>query len=300
MLFGLLSRKHRRPRPVNLWRTQVQVERLETRDCPAAPVITAFSAVPLNVGNQVDLSGSVTDANPASVALDFSGVTSGTTTANANGHFDFVAKARALGTVSAVAQDGQNLTSNTATATFSVPVPGLTLAVTYGCQRTVTLSGKVTAPSAGSLTVTFAGVVTGWVTTNTDGTFTWKTQASALGKVQATTKDVWGQTSSAAQVTVSSAKPVISNFGASEGPMVGGVRWWTFEGEVTAPSPKGETVQFGGIPSLKNQTATVDSSGWFVLTIQLQNGENGTAWAQATDCWGQTSALATDWVSQTA
>ena len=77
------------------------------------------------------------------------------------------------------------------------------------------------------------------------------------------------------------------------------MRMWTFEGEITAPSPKGETVQFGGIPSLANKTATVDSSGWFVLTVQLQAGESGTAWAEATDCWGQTSNLATDWVSQT-
>jgi hypothetical protein len=252
--------------------------------------------MPLNNGRQVDLKGTVTDTNPASVALTFTGVASGTTTADATGRFDFVAQASGLGTVDAVAQDGQKSTSNTATATFAVTPPSLTLTISYGSQRTVTLSGRVTGPAVGSLTVTFTGVVTGSTTTKADGTFTLTTQASALGNVQATAADVWGQSSSAVQVTVASAKPVLSNFTASEQSDV-----WTFQGQVTAPSPQGETVQFteAGVPSLQTKTATVDSSGWFFLQVTLQDNENGKVWAQATDCWGQTSNQPMWLISQT-
>jgi hypothetical protein len=295
MVFGLLKRRPRKPKPITRRRTCLQVERLETRDCPAAPVIASFVATPLSVGHQVDLKGIVRDANPASVTITFTGIASGKTTADSSGHFDYVAQAAGVGTVKAVGKDQQKLTSNTATATFSVSAPSLTLTISYGSQRTVTLSGKVTAPSPGQLTVTFAGVVNNTVTTNSDGTFSLTTQASGLGAVQATTKDVWGQTSNTAQVSVASNKPVITNFAAIEG----SGRIWTFQGQVTDENAKGLTVNLGGLPSLQNTTATVDSSGWFVLTVQLQPNENGTATAQTTDWWGLTSDQVTEWVYQT-
>jgi hypothetical protein len=355
------------------------VERLETRDCPAAPVITTFSAVPLNSGRQVDLSGTVMDKNPSGVCITFSGVALGKTTTDATGHFDLVTQASSLGTVSAVGRDQKNLCSPTATATFTSAAPSLTLSIaygsgrtvtlsgkvtdaaaggltvsftgqvsgsattnadgtysftaqaaalgtvqastadawgqasntaqvtlasatpritlsiSYGSQRTVTLSGKVTAPSPGGLTVTFTGEVNGSVTTNADGTFSLTTQADGLGTIHASTTDAWGQASNCSQVTVKSNKPVINDFQAVEGSN----GTWTFSGQVTDESAPGLMVTLSGLPSLTGKTVTVDSTGCFDLTLQLQPGENGTATAQTIDWWGLTSDAVTEWVSQT-
>lgn len=92
--------------------------------------------------------------------------------------------------------------------------------------------------------------------------------------------------------------PVIVEFSASEGPD----GWWTFEGRVEAPSPRGLTVYFGGLPSLEGQTAPVDEDGGFRLTIQLQRTpvcEGGVATAQTEGWDGQLSNVIEDYVRQT-
>jgi len=96
----------------------------------------------------------------------------------------------------------------------------------------------------------------------------------------------------AAKVTRSAAPlhqpPWIIDFtGVEDGP-----NEWTFQGRVIGGNVAGLVVQFGGIPSLEGQTATTDANGWFQITVQLNSGEHGTATAQTTDQWGQTSNTA--------
>jgi hypothetical protein len=83
--------------------------------------------------------------------------------------------------------------------------------------------------------------------------------------------------------------PVISNFSASN---VSG-NLWTFSGHVTDDqSVAGLIVNLGGLPSLQGITATVNSQGWFSVTVQLGTNESGTATAQTTDAGGLASNVA--------
>jgi hypothetical protein len=77
--------------------------------------------------------------------------------------------------------------------------------------------------------------------------------------------------------------PVISHFTASHS--VG--NYWTFSGQVTDDqSVAGLVVTLGGLPSLAGVTVTVNSQGWFSITVQLGPNESGTATAQTTDAGG--------------
>jgi hypothetical protein len=268
-------------------RAALRLESLEPRYCPAAPQIT-LAVQPLNSGRMVQLSGTVVDGNPASVAVIFRGVVSATTTASAAGNFRATAQASGLGTVSAVGVDDAGLSSNTAQAAVASSVPTLTLSLAYGAQRAVTLSGQVTAPAPGGLTVTFTGAAAGTTTTHADGSYSLTVTASQLGNVQAVVQDPWGQNSAPAQVTVANNAPTVTNFQAIHQSL----NVWTFQGQVTDESAPGLSVRFGGLPSLAGQMVTVGSDGWFYLTITLQAGEAGTASAQTTDWWGLNSNTA--------
>lgn len=290
-MFGRLTRERpQRQCPARRW-VHLQVERLEARDCPAAPVITSFHAT-LLVGRGVELSGMVTDSNPASVQVTFGGEASGSVSANAQGNFDYTTEAAALGAISAIGVDGQSLVSNTALVTISCPAPGITLAIGYGQQTTVYLSGRVTAENPGGLTVNFTGKVVATTTTNSDGTFALSAQASGLGTIQVTTTDAWGQVSNTAQVTVTSKAPVISNFTAVQGTN----GYWTFSGTVTDESAAGLTVTFTGLPAVQGQTTKVNADGTFSLIVQIPSNQNGWVSAQTTDWWGLQSNIVTTWI----
>jgi hypothetical protein len=281
-MFGLLTR---RPRPSVRAprRTQLTVERLETRYCPA-PVITSFTAT-VTSGKSVTLTGTLTDGNPSSVSVAFSGVMSGSTTADANGNFSYTANATGLGTVSAVGTDAQQLTSNTAQAQVAAAKPSLTLYYSIVTQTKVVLTGTVTAGTAGGLTVSFTGVVSGSTITKSDGTYLTTLNASGLGQVQATVTDVWGQVSDPASVTVTQAPPSIVSFQANRNSGT----TWTFSGTITDLTAAGDTVTFSGLPSLQGKTATTQSDGTFSLVVTLRQGEDGTAAAICTDWFNLTS-----------
>lgn len=160
--------------------------------------------------------------------------------------------------------------------------PSLTLSVSYGSGRMVTLSGQVTDDDPGGLTVTFTGKVVGSVVTNSTGAFNATFEASGLGDVLATVINRHGLTSSAASVTLTSSTPSIANFLATEGAN----NQWTFTGTVTDESAAGLSIIFGGLASLIGQSTTVQQNGTFSLTIQLQVGEQGQASVKTTDWWG--------------
>jgi hypothetical protein len=235
-------------------------------------------------GHEVVLSGTVSDQNPASVRVTFSGAVSGSTTSDSTGHYSFTTSGASLGAVNAQGIDGQNLTSNVASAAITDTAPALSLNIVYGTQKNVTLSGKVADIDLGGLTVTFTGQVSGSTTTASDGTFSLTTSAAGLGAVSGSTVDKWGVTSNVAQVSVAPKAPVISNFTGSEGPN----NMWYFDGSVSDYSPDGLVVTFGGVPELQGKTATVDQYGNFYVTAQLSE-TTATVTAQTTDAYGQNS-----------
>jgi hypothetical protein len=252
-------------------------------------VITALSATVLP-NQMVSLTGTVTDDNPASVVLNFSGAVAGTVSADPSGHFSFTGQGNYLGTVSAVGTDGQALTSDPGTAAVSTPAPFISYRVTPGTGRSVTLSGTVTSVDRGNLTITFTGVVTGAVATSADGSFSYTATATGQGSVSATTVDLWGQISNTATVAVTADSPTITEFDCSQGP-----NGWTFYGRISGAYPAGVTITFGGLSGLANQRVTVQADGSFSLTVPLGNGDYGTATAVATNVWGlQSDTAGTD------
>jgi hypothetical protein len=219
------------------------------------------------------------------VTVAFTGVLSGSTTADASGNFSLTADATTLGTINAVATDSQQLHSSSTPVTLTCPRPGVSLSLAYVTRNQVDLYGSVSAQSPGGLTLTFAGVVTGTTTTDASGHFDVVESATGVGQVQATVTDVWAQVSDPASVTISRPTPVISTFAATNV----GLHQWTISGTVTDSTAAGLTVRLGGIPELDGKTATTDADGAFSLTITVQAGESGNIWAQCTDWFNLTS-----------
>ncbi len=172
----------------------------------------------------------------------------------------------------------------------------LTLNVSYGSGRTITLFGNVSggncSPSlgggSGPATVVFSGSATGSAPVDGFGNFKYTTQAQSLGEVDAVTSD--GE-SNKASVFLSSGPPVISNFKAVE---FGNTNYWDITGHVTdgSFSAAGLTVQISGVPvTIDNngagRYAVVDSNGNFDVQVCL-NGtvtDNGSIYADCTDAW---------------
>jgi hypothetical protein len=279
------SRPRRKRIPSGPRYARLGLERLETRDCPSLAVMLGSPAV--MPGHIARVDGMVSGNNPGGVAVTLTGAMSGATTTDAYGHFTYMTQNATLGTVTATAVDGQGGSASASAPLVKQP-PSVGLSIMYGSQRTVTLMGRVSDMDAGGRTVTFTGKVTGSTTTASDGSFSFTTQASALGAVQATTTDLWGQTSSPAQANVTSMAPQIINFTASAS--VGNL--WVFRGQVIDESAPGLTVTFGGLAQLAGQTTTVASDGSFTFSVFLPAGTYGEATALTTDWWGLQSNLA--------
>jgi hypothetical protein len=94
---------------------------------------------------------------------------------------------------------------------------------------------------------------------------------------------------------VHSKPPLIEDFLASEGQN----GYWSFDGKVVADTSWGFVIHFGGLPSLQEQVVEAQSDGTFDFSIRLQSTDRGLATAQTTDCMGQNSNVATDWVDPT-
>ncbi len=285
-----------RTSPVNKQRAILQVEVLESRDCPAAlavaPQITSFTAT-VQSGHQVLLSGTIMDSSPTAAVVNFGGIATGSVTPDASGHFQVLENISQLGTVFAAVTDPGGSVSSTAQATVSDPGISLNLSAVQGPNRTVTITGQVSCNSPAGLTVTLSGIVSGSVTTNTDGTFTFTGVASALGQIYATVTDIWG-VSAGSSTALTNAPPTIVNFRAINN----GNNTWTFTGQVQDEYAAGLVVRLRGIPSLDNNNVavTVQANGTFSYTITLRPGEGGVVTADCTDWWGLTSSQASAYV----
>jgi len=173
----------------------------------------------------------------------------------------------------------------------------LTLNVSYGSGKTITLSGDVSggscSPSLGGglgvTNVVFRGSALGVTPVDGTGHFSYTTQALSLGEVDAVTSD--GQ-SNTASVILSTSAPVVSNFKAVQ---EGNTNYWDISGHVTDGnfSAADLTVHITGAPATVDNNgagryAMVDSSGDFDLLVRL-NGtgtDNGSIYAECTDAWG--------------
>jgi hypothetical protein len=115
--------------------------RLETRDCPAAPVLSVMNVRPLTV-TDVEVSGKVQDENAAGTVVNITGAAYGQATVSAEGTFDIRLTRSSNGPITAGALDQEQLYS----APLSVASTGgtATASVTLGPIQLMT--GKVLSP----------------------------------------------------------------------------------------------------------------------------------------------------------
>jgi hypothetical protein len=186
---------------------RLAVEQLEDRTCPT-PVITSFMVSSI-YHTTVTVMGTVTDEDPGSCWINISGAMTGSTMANAQGHFSYTATANSLGTVRAAAVDGQGYVSALASAQISSSPSTITnFTAVHAFGTTWIFQGTVTCPSGASgLIVDFGGLpsLNGQTTTvNSNGTFSLSmTLASGeSGLATAQTTDWWGQESNVASYSV--------------------------------------------------------------------------------------------------
>jgi hypothetical protein len=281
-------------------RPPLRLELLETRDCPAAPTITSFSAQ-LTSGNKVLLSGTLTDDDPASCNVSFAGLITASTTADASGDFSLLVSDPGPGHVTAQAISIQPTGSQFAAdletdslavqATIAIPPPTVILNAGYNADGSVTLAGQVTSESPSGLTVRFSGAVSGSAVTDSNGNFSLTTGNWSPGTVHAQTTDPWGQPSNTPFVTLAP-PPVISAFSAqvlNRGTNV------LLSGTVTDAQPANCNVSFGGVASGQIYP---NPSGQFSLTVAAS--KLGTITARAENVEGVYSAQAQATISSTA
>jgi hypothetical protein len=251
-----------------------------------APTITGLSVTETGNGTYVTVSGTVNDDAPGGRTVSLGGVASGSAQTSSNGYFSVSVQASSLGTVTATTTDVWGQTSPTAQATLTSPAPTIqNLSVQETTNgKMVSITGKVVDASPAGRTVTLGGVVNGQTTTNSSGNFSVTLEASALGQVTAQTTDVWGQSSSVAQVQLTSAAPSITTCYVESGPN----RQITVSGYVTDFSPGGRTVTIGGVAG---GTAVTNGQGYYSVTLTASGLGQLTATTQ--DVWGQSSNVAT-------
>lgn len=90
-------------------RRRLTLTRLETRDCPAAPVID-LAATNLG-GDVVQITGTVLDENPDQCLINLGGVTAPIALVNPDGTFEIVTTLPGGGLVSAFAVDAEGMSS---------------------------------------------------------------------------------------------------------------------------------------------------------------------------------------------
>jgi hypothetical protein len=172
----------------------------------------------------------------------------------------------------------------------------LTLGVTYGHSRSITLQGTLDGPAPAGHTISIMGQASGQVTTDPWGHFSITLNASGLGLVMAMAAD---GSSNMAQLTLTDTVPVINSFDAIEGP--GNI--WTLRGTVTYNRyPEDLVVNFGGQPvSLQGKSIECGYDGSYSLAVQL-NGtttDNGAAVVGTMSPYGLLADTRMDVIHQT-
>jgi hypothetical protein len=265
------------------------LERLETRDCPAAPSLSmhAFGVE----GGQLEVVGRVRDEHPQSAVVHISGAAQGDAHPDAKGYYRVFLAQTGQGPVEARAVDDEGLASNfTATSAFgnSNQPPTVVFELAQHGGHTVLLEGYVTDDGpVGGLPVTFGGVVSGTAITKQNGTFSIILTASSLGWVVANAEDDDGAVSGDYWVELENSKPEILNFRATQG--TGGS--WVISGMVNDEwAPRLIVVLLSSIPDLNGRQVKVGGNSTFSTPFYPPPGfQSGIVIATVTDWWGATS-----------
>ncbi len=263
-------------------RPRLSCERLEDRSCPSG--FTSFQETQLQ-GCLVELSGVIDDTEPDADTVQFSGVVAGQTTPAEDGSFSLQAEASGLGDITAEALDATGAVFDTASATVSSDPPSVTFSASYSSSNTVVLTGQVSDAQPSGLEVDFSGAVSGSTTADSAGNFTYTAAVPASGDVQATTTNVWGQTSEPASAWAS-APPTVTLATSYSGQSV------TLSGQVSDDNPGGLTVNFGGAISGSAVTAADGS-----FSLETSVAASGDVTAATVDGNGLTSNTASAWAS---
>jgi hypothetical protein len=274
------------------------VQSLETRDCPAAPVISAFTVQQTTDGSHAQIIGVIQDEHPDTVSLSFSGSTSGSATPDATGLFTaLVPLTSTFAMATVTATDSASLTTTASTRPTHAAMtptlgqaPVLSISLDHWSQRQVTIHGHVSDDSPGGLTVVFSGSVTGSAVTNSDGSFSFQAEANSLGLVEAVTVDGQGLQSNIATLVLTNAPPVITDFSITHSDLGSG--WWEIKLTVTDESPGFMPVTIWYPNGSVLLSTTTCSTGELDTDVQLASGISGAFTAQATDWWGAKSNVA--------
>lgn len=259
----------------------------------SAPPPTLTVNLTQQAGRMVTLSGQVTAGALANLTVCFTGQVAATTTTSSTGAFTYTGQASALGAITAKVTDIWGQQSAGMQVQVTSNAPSVTMTVMQGANRAVYIQGRVTDESPGGINVTLSGVVSATVTTTSTGMFTYSGTASSLGAITASAVDCWGLTGSAS-ATLTNAAPSIVNFQAVS--VINNT--WTIEGRVIDEFASGLIVHLTStIAALNGVDMTVDSSGWFSYTVQLQPGDTGDLSAITTDWWGVQSTTANTSIS---
>jgi hypothetical protein len=292
-MIGFLTRARRPSRSVPRRRARLSLESLESRVVPAAPTITSMSG--RIIGSHVVITGQVQDEAPSHVNVNLTGSVSGTVHADSSGAFEYIGDSDGFLVITAIAVDEGGLNSGgfviSVAPNFADQPPYITMSVTYGSQRTVTLEGTVYDESPNGIPVAISGVVTSQtVNADSQGHFTLTTVASSLGDVHGRATDFGGQQSNLATVTLVNSAPRIVDMVVT----CTGQNTYVLTGRVIDESPGGLTVTLGGeVDGFSGRTVTVGSDGTFSITAVITDpNDRGEITAQVTDWWGLTSDLA--------
>jgi hypothetical protein len=162
-------------------------------------------------------------------------------------------------------------------------------AVTIGMQaqtadgHNVSVHGQVMGQESG-YQITLSGQVSGSISLSSAGTFNFSGPASGLGTITGVVTDGDGD-SAQASTAIYDTPPQVSSLWISA---TGQGKQVSVSGSVTAMSPGGLTVQFGGAVGLATSSATTDANGNFSLVTTASSLGNLTA--IVTDVWGVQSS----------
>jgi hypothetical protein len=275
------TRQAARPAPRRLG-----LEALETRDCPAAPVITNLTIFQ-GMGTNVIVTGSVQDEVPSGVTVHLGGVVSGNIQVMDMGDFSRMLPAASVGTVTAVATDCQGLASAPRTATVTNTAPGFSsLGVEQLPNKRIRVFGFTADERREAVTVRVGGVASGSVISGADGYFTAEFPVSGLGDVTVRGVDQWGLESAEQTRTLTNSAPTISDFSVTYSPYGGWLAsGYVADSECNVGMPVTIKDQLGNVAAIKE----TNLDGWFSCPIRLPADTYGSVTARTNDWWGAAS-----------
>jgi hypothetical protein len=300
-MIGWLSRRARPKDRLRGNRVRLGLDSLETRDCPAAPVIASATSQ-YTADGHVQISGLVQDDHPTTMTINSSGAATGSTTSGSDGHFNVTLPATIGMAVTLSATDDQNATAvltttvGSAVQNIQLTESGLTLTVVFDhwFQKQATVAGFVSGPHAAGATVVFSGALSGSVTAGSGGAFTYSAQANYLGTIDAVAYNSDGDASNDCYVQLTNQAPVITNFSIT--PSESGNNLWQVTLTISDESPGTLPVTVTGPGGAVVNAVQASSTGEFTWVITIPAGTTATFSATTTDWWGVQSNEATCFV----